>query len=59
MANLIVETNFLRAVRNEMAGAVRCRLQVGRSVIVVDSKVPDRGGTLVSRVTQTHVVLGK
>jgi acyl-coenzyme A thioesterase PaaI-like protein len=59
MANLTVESNFLRAVRNEMAGAVPRRLQVGRSVIVVDSKVPDRDGTLVSRAFQTDVVLGK
>jgi 1,4-dihydroxy-2-naphthoyl-CoA hydrolase len=50
-------TNFLRGVRSGRVEAVARPLNVGRTVIVVDTEVLDEDGGLVVRTTQTQAVL--
>lgn len=50
-------TNFLRGVRSGHVEAVATPLNVGRTVIVVDTELHDADGRLVARVTQTQAVL--
>ena len=50
-------TNFLRGVRAGHVEAVARPLQVGRTVVVVETEVADAGGRAVAKVTQTQAVL--
>ena len=50
-------TNFLRGVRSGHVEAVARPLNVGRTVIVVDTELRDAAGALLARVTQTQAVL--
>lgn len=50
-------TNFLRGVREGHVEAVSRPLNVGRTVIVVDTELRDADGRLAARVTQTQAVL--
>ncbi len=50
-------TNFLRGVRAGHVETVARPLQVGRTVIVVETEVRDAEGRLVAKVTQTQAVL--
>ncbi|HXV94200.1 MAG TPA: PaaI family thioesterase [Pseudonocardia sp.] len=50
-------THFLRGVRSGHVDAVARPLNVGRSVIVIDTELRDDTGRLVARVTQTQAVL--
>jgi 1,4-dihydroxy-2-naphthoyl-CoA hydrolase len=50
-------TNFLRGVRAGHVEASARPLNVGRTVIVVDTELRDDAGKLVARVTQTQAVL--
>jgi 1,4-dihydroxy-2-naphthoyl-CoA hydrolase len=55
-ATISSATNFLRPVRDGYVDAVARPLQVGRTVIVVDTELLDAAGRLVARVTQTQTV---
>jgi uncharacterized protein (TIGR00369 family) len=55
-ATISSATNFLRGVRDGHVEAVSRPLQVGRTVIVVDTEITDAAGRLVARVTQTQAV---
>lgn len=55
-ATISSATNFLRGVRDGYVEAVSRPLQVGRTVIVVDTEIVDATGRLVARVTQTQAV---
>ena len=55
-ATISSATNFLRPVRDGYVDAVARPLQVGRTVIVVDTELVDAAGRLVARVTQTQTV---
>lgn len=55
-ATISSATNFLRAVREGHVEAVARPLNVGRTVIVVDTELHDSAGRLVGRVTQTQAV---
>jgi uncharacterized protein (TIGR00369 family) len=55
-ATISSATNFLRGVRGGHVEAVSRPLQVGRTVIVVDTEISDATGRLVARVTQTQAV---
>ena len=50
-------TNFLRAVRVAHVDAVARPLQVGRTVIVVETELTGEGGGAVAKVPQTQAVL--
>jgi 1,4-dihydroxy-2-naphthoyl-CoA hydrolase len=51
------KTNFLRGVREGFIEAVSRPLQVGRTVVVVETDVRDAAERLVARVLQTQLVL--
>ncbi len=51
------KTNFLRGVREGYIEAVSRPLHIGRTVVVVETDVRDRGDRLVARDTQTQLVL--
>lgn len=51
------KTNFLRGVRDGFVEAVSRPLQVGRTVVVVETEVHDADDRLVAKVTQTQLVL--
>jgi uncharacterized protein (TIGR00369 family) len=50
-------TNFLRPVTGGYVEAVAHPLNIGRTVIVLDTELRDADGRLVARVTQTQAVL--
>jgi 1,4-dihydroxy-2-naphthoyl-CoA hydrolase len=52
-----LKSNFLNAVRAGVVTAVARPLQVGRSIIVVQTDLWDDTGTRVTQVTQTQAVL--
>jgi 1,4-dihydroxy-2-naphthoyl-CoA hydrolase len=56
-ATIESKTNFLRPVRSGTVRATARPLQVGRTVIVVDTELRDDAGRLVARTTQTQAVL--
>ncbi len=56
-ATIESKTNFLRPVRSGAVRAVATPLQVGRTVIVVDTELRDDQQRLVARTTQTQAVL--
>ena len=56
-ATISSATNFLRGVRAAHVEAVARPLQVGRTVIVVETELCDAGGRAVAKVTQTQAVL--
>lgn len=51
------KTNLFKAVRSSFATAEARVLHQGRSTIVVDTEIRNDGGDLVSRTTQTQMVL--
>ena len=56
-ATISSATNFLRGVRAAHVEAVARPLQVGRTVIVVETALHDAEGRAVAKVTQTQAVL--
>jgi 1,4-dihydroxy-2-naphthoyl-CoA hydrolase len=56
-ATISSATNFLRGVRAGHVDAVSRPLQVGRTVIVVETEVRDAEGRAAAKVTQTQAVL--
>lgn len=56
-ATISSATNFLRSVRSGHVEALSRPLNVGRTVIVVDTELIDATGRLVGRTTQTQAVL--
>ena len=56
-ATISSATNFLRGVRAAHVEAVARPLQVGRTVIVVETELHDADGRAVAKVTQTQAVL--
>jgi uncharacterized protein (TIGR00369 family) len=56
-ATISSATNFLRGVRAGHVEAVARPLQVGRTVIVVETEVADADGRAVAKVIQTQAVL--
>jgi uncharacterized protein (TIGR00369 family) len=56
-ATISSATNFLRGVRSGHVEAVARPLQVGRTVVVVETEVSDADGRAVAKVTQTQAVL--
>ena len=56
-ATISSATNFLRGVRAGHVGAVSRPLQVGRTVIVVETDVRDANGRAAAKVTKTQAVL--
>jgi uncharacterized protein (TIGR00369 family) len=56
-ATIESKTNFLRPVRSGTVTATAKPLQVGRTVIVVDTELRDEQQRLVARTTQTQAVL--
>ena len=56
-ATISSATNFLRGVRAAHVEAVARPLQVGRTVIVVETDLHDADGRAVAKVTQTQAVL--
>jgi 1,4-dihydroxy-2-naphthoyl-CoA hydrolase len=56
-ATISSATNFLRAVRAAHVEAVARPLQVGRTVIVVETELRDADGRAAAKVTQTQAVL--
>ena len=56
-ATVTSATNFLRPVPAGHVEAVARPLQVGRTVIVLDTELCDADGRLAARVTQTQAVL--
>jgi uncharacterized protein (TIGR00369 family) len=57
-ATISSSTVFTRAVREGEVIAVARPLHVGRSTIVVQTDLADRGGRRVAQVTQVQAVLG-
>jgi uncharacterized protein (TIGR00369 family) len=51
------KTNFFRAVRGGQIRAIAEPLHVGRTVIVVQTRVEDEQQRLVAQTTQTQAVL--
>ena len=56
-ATISSATNFLRGVRGGHVEAVARALQVGRTVIVVETELRDTDGRAAAKVTQTQAVL--
>src|SRR6185503_8098823 len=56
-ATISSATNFLRGVRAGHVEAVSRPLQVGRTVIVVETELRDTDGRAAAKVTQTQAVL--
>ena len=56
-ATISSATNFLRGVRAGHVEASARPLQVGRTVVVVETDVRDGEGRAVAKVTQTQAVL--
>ena len=56
-ATISSATNFLRGVRAGHVEAAARPLQVGRTVIAVETEVRDDEGRTVAKVTQTQAVL--
>jgi uncharacterized protein (TIGR00369 family) len=56
-ATISSATNFLRAVRSGHVEAVARPLQLGRTVVVVETELADADGRAVAKVTQTQAVL--
>ena len=56
-ATIQSSTNFLRAVREGYAEAISRPLNVGRSVIVVETEILDADGRAVARTIQSQAVL--
>jgi 1,4-dihydroxy-2-naphthoyl-CoA hydrolase len=56
-ATLTSATNFLRPVTGGHVAATARPLNLGRTVIVVDTELRDADARLVARVTQTQAVL--
>jgi 1,4-dihydroxy-2-naphthoyl-CoA hydrolase len=56
-ATVTSATNFLRPVASGHVEAVARPLNIGRTVIVLDTELRDGAGKLVARVTQTQAVL--
>ena len=56
-ATIESKTNFLRPVRSGSVRATARPLQVGRTVIVIDTEMHDDQHRLVARTTQTQAVL--
>jgi uncharacterized protein (TIGR00369 family) len=56
-ATVTSSTNFLRPVTGGCVEAVAHPLNIGRTVIVLDTELRDADGRLVARVTQTQAVL--
>ena len=56
-ATISSATNFLRGVRGGHVEAVARALQVGRTVIVVETELRDADGRAAAKVTQTQAVL--
>jgi uncharacterized protein (TIGR00369 family) len=56
-ATISSATNFLRGVRGGHVATVSRPLQVGRTVIVVETEVRDADGRIAAKVTQTQAVL--
>ena len=56
-ATVTSATNFLRPVTGGHVEAAARPLNLGRTVIVVDTELRDADGRLVARVTQTQAVL--
>lgn len=56
-ATVTSATNFLRPVTSGYVEAVARPLNVGRTVIVLDTELRDAAGRLAARVTQTQAVL--
>jgi 1,4-dihydroxy-2-naphthoyl-CoA hydrolase len=56
-ATVTSATNFLRPVTRGHVEAVARPLNLGRTVIVVDTELRDADGRLTARVTQTQAVL--
>jgi len=56
-ATISSASNFLRGVRAGHVEAVARPLQVGRTVIVIETDVRDAEGRAVAKVTQTQAVL--
>jgi 1,4-dihydroxy-2-naphthoyl-CoA hydrolase len=56
-ATISSATNFLRGVRAGYVEAAARTLQVGRTVVVVETEVADAEGRAVAKVTQTQAVL--
>jgi 1,4-dihydroxy-2-naphthoyl-CoA hydrolase len=56
-ATVTSSTNFLRPVTGGYVEAVAHPLNIGRTVIVLDTELRDADGRLVARVTQTQAVL--
>ncbi|HET6317976.1 MAG TPA: PaaI family thioesterase [Chloroflexota bacterium] len=56
-ATIESKTNFLRPVRSGTVRATARPLQVGRTVIVVDTELRDDQQRLVARTTQTQAVM--
>jgi 1,4-dihydroxy-2-naphthoyl-CoA hydrolase len=57
-ATICSSTHFLRAVHGGEVAATCRPLNVGRSVIVVQTEMRDDSGRLVAQVTQAQAVLG-
>ena len=56
-ATIQSSTNFLRPVREGYAEAVSRPLNVGRTIIVVETEIVDAEGRAVARVVQSQAVL--
>jgi 1,4-dihydroxy-2-naphthoyl-CoA hydrolase len=56
-ATVTSATNFLRPVTAGHVDAVARPLNLGRTVLVIDTELLDAAGRLVARVTQTQAVL--
>jgi 1,4-dihydroxy-2-naphthoyl-CoA hydrolase len=56
-ATVTSSTNFLRPVTGGHVEAAARPLNIGRTVIVLDTELRDAEGRLVARVTQTQAVL--
>jgi 1,4-dihydroxy-2-naphthoyl-CoA hydrolase len=56
-ATVTSATNFLRPVTTGHVEAVARPLNLGRTVLVLDTELRDGAGRLVARVTQTQAVL--
>jgi 1,4-dihydroxy-2-naphthoyl-CoA hydrolase len=56
-ATIQSSTNFLRGVRDGYAEAISRPLNVGRTVIVVETEIVDADGRAVARTIQSQAVL--
>jgi 1,4-dihydroxy-2-naphthoyl-CoA hydrolase len=56
-ATISSTTNFLRGVRTGHVEAAARPLQVGRTVVVIETEMRDAEGRAVAKVTQTQAVL--